>query len=251
MNNEELVQLYQQGDKQALEKLLEINRGIVYKVANKFCIEGSNSIDIEDLEQEGYIGLMVAAERYDINNPKKAKFTTYAVHWIYSKINRYVNAKSTNEEISLNTPIGEEGDNELMDTIKGVDYSFEDVEEKIYIEQLREELEKVMHERTSLKERNIIKLHYGWDTNKTMTYNEVGELLNITGERVRQIKARALRRMRNTTWGVNKAKEIEKEKSICKYDSLNHWIKAKKQEEKTKRINQEYERFLKKHIINF
>src|SRR3712207_7622501 len=90
MTNEELVYLYQQGDKQVLDSLIEQNKGIVYKLVNKFYVEGTNSIDKEDLEQEGIIGLIIAAGKYDLNNPKKAKFITYAIHWIYSKINRYI-----------------------------------------------------------------------------------------------------------------------------------------------------------------
>lgn len=213
MTNEELVQLYQQGDKQALEKLLELNKGIVFKVANKFYIEGSNSIDREDLEQEGFIGLMIAAERYNFDMDNPAKFITYAIHWIYQRISRYVKYKNTNEEISLNTPIGEEGDHELIDTIEGADYGFENIEEKIYIKQLREELEMAMYENTTLKERNIIKLHYGWDNNKCMSLMEIGKLYNVTGTAVNNIENRAFRNIRKSPWGIEKAKEIYRYKS--------------------------------------
>lgn len=58
MSNEELVQLYEDGNKGALDKLVELNRGMVYKLANRFYTEKTNSIDKEDLEQEGFMGLM-------------------------------------------------------------------------------------------------------------------------------------------------------------------------------------------------
>lgn len=153
MTNEELVHLYQNGDGQALSKLIEQNTGIVYKLVNKFYIEGTNSIDKEDLEQEGFIGLIIAANKYDFNNPKKANFITYAIHWIYSKISRFINQKNTNEETSLNIPIGEDEENELLDTIKDIDYSYENVEEKIYIQQLRQELEELMLQHNTLRQR--------------------------------------------------------------------------------------------------
>lgn len=118
MTNEELVQLYQDGNKKSLDELVEQNKGIVYKLANKFYTERSNSIDIEDLEQEGFTGLIIAAEKYDANNPKKAKFMTYAIYWIYQKICGFTlghstreigNSKFYNSCTSLNTPIGDEG----------------------------------------------------------------------------------------------------------------------------------------------
>src|SRR3712207_259209 len=157
MTNEELVYLYQQGDKQALDSLIEQNKGIIYKLVNRFYVEKTNSIDREDLEQEGTIGLIIAARKYDFNNEKKAKFITYAIHWIYSKINRYINQRNTNDETSLNIHIGEDEENELIDTIKDIDYSYENVEEKIYIKELRQEIEEVMREYNTLEEREILK----------------------------------------------------------------------------------------------
>ncbi|KAJ49103.1 hypothetical protein CTM_24925 [Clostridium tetanomorphum DSM 665] len=201
MTNEELVHLYQNGDGQALSKLIEQNTGIVYKLVNKFYIEGTNSIDKEDLEQEGFIGLIIAANKYDFNNPKKANFITYAIHWIYSKISRFINQKNTNEETSLNIPIGEDEENELLDTIKDIDYSYENVEEKIYIQQLRQELEELMLQHNTLRQREILKLHYGWNNSKPMNLREIGEVLNMPYRHVRCEKFKALRKIRWTPWG--------------------------------------------------
>ena len=64
MTNEELVKLYQEGNKKALDKLLEDNKRIVYKIANKFKIT-NNSIDNDDLIQEGMLGLIIAADKYN------------------------------------------------------------------------------------------------------------------------------------------------------------------------------------------
>jgi len=96
MKNEELVYLHQNGDRKALGELTEINKGIINKLANKFYIERTSSIDREDLEQEGYLGLIIAADRYDLNNPKKANFITYATCWIYQRMNSFIKTKNVN-----------------------------------------------------------------------------------------------------------------------------------------------------------
>lgn len=207
MANEELVYLYQQGDKQALDKLLEKNKGIVCKIANKYYLDGINSIDREDLEQEGYIGLIIAADRYDFNNEKKAQFITYAIHWINQRMNRYIRQRDTNEETSLNTPTGEDCNTELLDYIEGVDYSFENIEDRLYNQQLRRELEEVMNSSNTLREREIIKLHYGWDKSR-MTLQEVAELFGISLERARQIKDQGFKKIRQSSWGRAKAREV-------------------------------------------
>ena len=127
MTNEELVYLYQQGNKNALEELIENNKGIVFKLVNKFNIDYNHTIEKEDLEQEGYIGLVIAAEKYDFNNDNKASFITYAINWIYQRIYRFVcgattkdlgNTKFNKSCISLNTPIDEEGETEILDYVE-------------------------------------------------------------------------------------------------------------------------------------
>lgn len=208
MSNEELVQLYQNGNKHALDKLIEANKGIVYKIVNKFYVEGTNSIDKEDLEQEGYIGIITAANRYKFDVAKPCKFITYAVYWIYEKINRYIKCKNSNVETSLNMPTNEEGNTELLDYIEGIDYSYENIEDKLYNKQLRQELQEVMNNRNSLREREILKLHYGWDNNKCISLAEIGEIFEINGERARQIENMALRKIRQSKWARLKAKEI-------------------------------------------
>lgn len=220
MTNEELVYLYQNGDNKALETLIEKNKGIIYKLANKFYIEGTNSIDREDLEQEGHIGLITAADKYKTDMDKHCKFITYSVYWIYQKMNRFIKVKSTNEETSLNIPIGEDGDTELLDYIEGVDYSFENVEEKLYNQQLRKELEEVMEQHNTLREREVLKLHYGWDNNKCMSLRDISEMFEVTPERVRQIEVRGFRKIRTCKWARIKAKEIYIQKKLRSIHSV-------------------------------
>lgn len=207
MTNEELVQLYQSGDDTAMDKLVNQNAKIIFKIVNKFYFEATNSIDQEDLIQEGYIGLINAAKKYkpDIEHP--CKFITYAVYWIYQKINRFMKFKNTNNETSLNIPVGDNSNTELQDFIKDVDYGFENVEEKLYLQQLRQELETVMYENNTLREREILKLHYGWNTD-CMTFQEIGDLLRISKERTKQLSEKALRKLRYSKWGRIKGLEI-------------------------------------------
>lgn len=152
MSNEELVQLYQNGDKKALEKLIQANTGIINKIANKY--NGINrELEFDDLFQSGVLGLINAVEKYNCNHEKKAKFITYAVflidRYIYFCVNgrgskEIENNKFYNSCTSLNAPIGEDETGEVIDLIEGVDYGFENIEEKIFLQNLRKNLEEVM-----------------------------------------------------------------------------------------------------------
>lgn len=202
MSNEELVELYQQGDKQALESLIQNNKGRVFKIANKFYTGKTNSIDIEDLEQEGYMGLITAAEKYKINVENAASFITYATYWIYQRIHRFVSKRNTNDETSLNTQLKEDEEVERQDFLKYSEAGFENVEEGIYLKQLRKDLESVMVENTTLREREILKMRYGWDCKRyTCTY--IGGILGISKSRVQQIEHKAIVKMRKCEWARN------------------------------------------------
>ncbi|EDK34971.1 sigma-70 family RNA polymerase sigma factor [Clostridium kluyveri] len=226
MSNEELVQLYQAGNKGALDKLIELNKGIVYKFANRFYTEKTNSIDKEDLKQEGFMGLMVAADKYKFNIEKPCKFSTYAVYWIYHKMNRFIKSKNTNEETSLNIPNSSDGDIEFMDCIEGVDYGFENVEDKIYNEQLHRELEEVMARYNTLKEREILKFRYGWDNYKCMTCGQIGEIYNVTRSKINNIEHTALGKIRRSSWGAAKAKEMYIQKRRQSVHSISGTIES-------------------------
>ncbi|ABR37096.1 sigma-70 family RNA polymerase sigma factor [Clostridium beijerinckii] len=220
MSNEELVLLYQQGNIKALESLIEANEGIVKKLANKF--NGINKmIEFDDLVQAGIIGLINAANKYNNELENKASFITYAFQYIKREIFSCVNGRSEKEIsnnklynscVSLDVPIQEDNDIQLKDTIESIDYGFENVEEKIYIKQLREELEDAMLDNNTLKEREILQLCYGWNYQKIFTYKEVAETLNISINSIPQIEFNALRKLRNSTWGKEKVKEYMRDK---------------------------------------
>lgn len=208
MENEELIQLFQNGDEKALDKLIENNIGIIKKIAIKY--NGINKLlELDDLIQEGILGIIKAANKYDLNNDKKAKFITYAVfhidRYIHSSVNgnssKYIgNNELNNKCTSLNIYIGEDGESrELGELIEDKDYGFENVEEIIFLKQLREDLEGLMYNYNTLAQREILKFRYGWNA-REMTLDDVAEVLCISRERVRNLEKKALRILRNSDW---------------------------------------------------
>lgn len=213
MSNEELVQIYQSGDNKALEELIQANTGIINKIANKY--NGINrELEFEDLFQNGVLGLIAAAKKYKFDIENKAKFITYAVYYIDRYINSCVNGKTTKEVennkfyhqcTSLNKPTGEDEETELGDSLADEEFGFENIEEKLFLKNLRKELEEVMRTHNTLEQREVLKLKYGWNS-KPMTLNEIAEVFNITGNKARLTESAALRKLRNSMWAKKNMK---------------------------------------------
>lgn len=221
MDNEKLVELYQGGDKGALEELISLNTGIVYKIASKYkdvnrrCDISETEI-IEDLMQSGKLGLIKAVKRYDLNKKYKAKFITYAVYWINREIYQYVNGVGEKEQKnnnfysrckSVNVIVGEEEGTELLDFIEGVDYEFENTMEKEFIRELRIQLNELMEDNLTLREREVLEFKYGWNSEE-MTLKEIGGIFNISRERTRQIEVNSLIKLRKSSWVAKNAREF-------------------------------------------
>lgn len=215
MTNEELIKLYQSGDKSALDKLMENYRRIICKIANQYYVDKTNSMEIDDLIQEGFMGLMLAAKKYrfDIENP--CSFTTYVIYWVKGEIGGFIKVSNTNDEFSLNVKLKADSEEERLNFIEYENCDYENIEEKIYQKELRAELEAVMNEANTLKEREIIKLHYSWDTGKEMTLKEIGDIFNETMTVVRLEEIKAFEKIRDTKWGKLKAKELFHERKLC------------------------------------
>lgn len=218
MTNEELVVLYQSENKQALESLINNNQGIVRKLATKY--NGLNKlIEFDDLIQSGTIGLINAANKYDITMENRANFITYAFQYIEREIYNCVNGRSSkninNTKFyktfkSLNEMVGENEETELLELVNGHDNGIENIDEQLYLKQLRNELEGAMIDYNTLREREVLKLRYGWNI-KPILLSEIGELLQVSTERVRQIECNAIRKLFNSKWGRTKGKQYAEE----------------------------------------
>ena len=206
MSNEELVCEYQKGNKKALDELIENNKRIILKISSHYYLT-NKTVEIEDLEQAGCVGLINAAIHYDFNNPKRAKFITFAVCLIEREIKNLLFGRSDKEKLnnefynnctSLETPIGDDD----SDTIKGIipdtedQYSF--IEEKLWLDKLKIDLNQCMNKILILEEREILQLLYGFNFNP-LTLAEVGDILSINAEKVRLKKNRAFRKLRQNT----------------------------------------------------
>lgn len=233
MNNEELVKQYQSGDKKVLDEIIQANTGIINKIANKY--NGINrELEFDDLFQSGVLGLITAAKKYDFNNEKKAKFITYAVFYIERFIHRSVNGASSkdignnklyNSCTSLNTPVREDKDTgELGDFIEEIDYGFENIEEKIFLQDLRKELEEIMKTNNTLEQREVLKFKYGWNTTP-MKLDDIADIFGITKDKAKNIESSALRKLRNSMWVKKNMKEFAELGYIDKYyiDIFKDW----------------------------
>lgn len=207
---------------------------LVYKIANRYYTESINAIDKEDLMQEGYLGLIRAAELYDFNNEYKASFATYAFQWINSKINRFIRTRNTNEESSLNQLVGEEEATELQDILPGFngDYS-----KKLIEYEFKREIAQWINKTLSLKESQVIKCRYGF-YGEAYSLNDTAEALSIPTEQdVKNIQNKSLRKLRQTSYARKYIKQRQAEQIQSKFE-FNHT-------EEAALLKIEYEQFLK------
>ncbi|MBP7274128.1 MAG: RNA polymerase sigma factor RpoD/SigA [Saprospiraceae bacterium] len=239
-----LARKIREGSHEALEKLTRSNLRFVVSVAKQYQNQG---LSLSDLINEGNVGLMKAARRFD--ETKGFKFISYAVWWIrqsilqsivehsrivrlplnkvgsYNKVNeaflsfvQEFEREPTNEElaeildmtpkeianmlrgntrhVSVDAPItGEDGDTTMLDLISSEDSLGPDFH--LMEQSLKEEVQQGLSI-LAPREVEVLSAYYGLNGYKPLTLEEIGEMYDLTRERVRQIKERAIRRLRKS-----------------------------------------------------
>jgi RNA polymerase primary sigma factor len=241
----ELARRIRQGDNVALEKLVKANLRFVISVAKQY---QNRNIPLNDLINEGNIGLIKAAQKFD--ETKGFKFISYAVWWIrqsilqainnhskivripankkghfnqikkaYSSFEQVYEREPTPEELaeileqdpsdiyntlnadinktSLDAPFGDDGEGNLYDvmensSIEGTDYKME------YTQSLKHETLRTL-QTLDARETEVIKMSFGIDYDHAMNFEEIGERMGLTRERVRQIREKALKKLKSTS----------------------------------------------------
>ncbi|MBO5764012.1 MAG: sigma-70 family RNA polymerase sigma factor [Bacteroidales bacterium] len=238
----ELAQRIKKGDQQALEKLTRANLRFVVSVAKQYQNQG---LSLPDLINEGNLGLIKAAEKFD--ETRGFKFISYAVWWIrqsilqalaeqsrivrlplnqvgsLNKINKALSIFEQKNErmpspeeladileipkdkiadtlrvsgrhVSMDAPFVDGEDNSLLDVLSNPDSP--NADRGLVNESLNKEIERALSTLTE-RERDIVKYFFGIGAQE-MTLEEIGEYFGLTRERVRQIKEKAIRRLRHS-----------------------------------------------------
>ncbi len=246
----ELAQAIKRGDRKALEKLTRANLRFVVSVAKQYQNQG---LSLPDLINEGNLGLIKAAEKFD--ETRGFKFISYAVWWIRQSIlqalpeqsrivrlplnqvgtlNKIIKAQQKFEQenerrpssaelakeldiaedkiadtmkvsgrhISVDAPFVEGEDNSLLDVLVNEDTP--NTDKSLINESLAVEIERALSTLTE-REAEIVKLFFGIAGCQEMTLEEIGDKFGLTRERVRQIKEKAIRRLRQS----NKCKNLK------------------------------------------
>ena len=244
-----LAQRIRQGDQKALERLTRANLRFVVSVSKQYQNQG---LSLPDLINEGNVGLIKAAQRFD--ETRGFKFISYAVWWIrqsilqaiaeqsrivriplnkvgtISKINKAharleqefgrephaseiadllnmqesevkESLSSSPRHVSMDAPLLQDEDTTMYDVLRSDD-NRDSPETGLIHESLRKEIDRVI-DTLPAREADVIRLYFGLEGKYQLTLEEIGEKFDLTRERVRQIKEKALRHLKQTSKNKN------------------------------------------------
>ncbi len=240
----ELSRRIKSGDLDALNQLVKVNLRFVVSVSKQYQNRG---LTLPDLINEGNLGLIKAAQRFD--ETRGFKFISYAVWWIrqsilqalaeqarivrlplnkigsINKINKIlevleqkferppteleisqaleltpkdikVSIENAVRHISMDAPLAKGEENNMYDVLLSKDTLSPD--KQLLTDSLRKEIDRALNTLTR-READIVRLYYGLNEKYPITLEEIGEAFNLTRERVRQIKEKAIKRLKHTT----------------------------------------------------
>ena len=164
---------------------------------------------LDEFIDVGYIGLTKAIKSYDINKMNETNFTSYAYKCIEYEIYRELKKRPPQLEtnISLSSKINEEDDTDLEYFIGEDDKNFENIHSEEYKKYSKKLLEIIINSIPNQKNIEIIKMHYGLDGYKKMTYREIAKVYGCSHENIRIIVNKCLKSMREKSRDINKNNE--------------------------------------------
>ena len=185
----ELCKKIRNGDERAFNKLITSNLKFVVKIAKQYRKYCSN---FSDLIAEGNLGLIKAAKNFD--ETKGTKFISYAVWWIKAFIQDYIDNNKKIDTVTVDDYVFNRCDDEYEVTSNLINSEFED--EMIDVQSRNSSLNELMS-CLEKRERLILALYFGLYGNKESTLDEIGQEMSLTKERVRQIKDKAIIKMKS------------------------------------------------------
>lgn len=239
-----LLRKVKEGSREAMDMLVKSNLRFVVNIANLYKGQG---IDVNELINEGNMGLIEAARRFD--HSQKIKFISYAVWWVRQNITRAIAERGRlvrisaekelvlrrfakkggqmhqvvggglmldpqslegvskykaddiekilmmgNKSTSLDTPVGEDGEMTLGDTIAAAEFRTDDLAEQHNRTRI---FDRAMNNSLSDQEKEIIKLYFGFKMDSDLNLKEIAPMVGLSKERTRQLKDSALEKLRN------------------------------------------------------
>ena len=178
-----LTKLVKQGDRNALNKIIESNLKFVVSVANKYRVTG---IPLEDLINEGNIGLVKSAFRFD--ETRGFKFISYAVWWIRQSILQFIADQGRVVRLPANVA-------NSMTKMKKNSEKLESPDLELMEDSLNKEIKTILKTIPN-REAYILEKYFGINLDRPFTLEEIGDELSLTRERIRQLKERAIKRLK-------------------------------------------------------